>query len=206
MQRTVLVPLGMRDSTFDPDRLTSSLVAFYDVGHSPAPHYRYAAVSAAGLYTSAADLTRFLTAQLPGGAPPGGGVLQPETLVLMRTPHASSLGTEIWGLGEMLYARNRDGNFIIGHDGGNRPAINTSVRLDPDSGDGIILLTTGQPGLASRLAGEWIFWQAGKLDIGAFYAAGRDMIVIIVAGWIVIIAAVLLIGWRANKPDQGEST
>lgn len=206
LQQAVLSPLGLERSTFvleQPD--PADLAVFYDVDGSPAPHYRFAASAAAGLYSSAADLTRFLQAHLPGpaGERPGRGVLAPDTLTSMREPHANLLGTAIWGLGHMLYAPNGAGGYIIGHEGGNAPAINTSVRIDPASGDGIIMLVTGNPELASELGGEWVFWQTGQLDVASYTSAVGDVVILVGIGWVVIAIIFIIIGWRATRPTTG---
>jgi hypothetical protein len=99
----------------------------------------------------------------------------------------------------MLYAGNGAGGHIIGHDGGNRPAINTSVRFDPATGDGIVLLVTGHETLASQLGGEWVFWHTGNLDIAMFYDATGSMVASIAVGWLVIVLAVLVLGWLATR-------
>ncbi|WP_411287344.1 serine hydrolase domain-containing protein [Phenylobacterium sp.] len=167
MRRAVLAPLGMNRSTFElPAAGASNLAAFYDTDGSEATHYRFTATGAASLYTSVADLTRFIQAQMPGpgGAAPGRGVLSPATLELMRTPHAKQYGADIWGLGVILYAPNGAGGYSIGHDGSNAPAINTAARFDPASGDGIVVLETGNRQLATKLAGDWVFWNTGKVD------------------------------------------
>ena len=83
MQRAVLAPLGLSRSTFVlPEAGDANLAGFHDADGRPAIHYRFTATAAASLYTSSNDLTRFIQAQLPGpeGAPPGRGVLAPETL------------------------------------------------------------------------------------------------------------------------------
>ena len=205
MQAEVLDPLGMERSTFEPPGPDAPDVAtFYDTDGIPAHRYRFAAPSAAGLYSSAADLTRFLQAQLPGpsGQPPGRGVLAPGTLRQMFEPNASARGTDIWGLGVMLYAPNGAGGHVIGHEGRNAPAINTSVRLDPASGNGIVLLVTGNPDLASALGSEWIFWQTGRLDVISYAAATGDMIVAVGVGWVVIALLVVVIGLRVTRTRE----
>ena len=83
----------------------------------------------------------------------------------MHTPEARRFGFAIWGLGELLYAPNDHGRFIVGHDGDNAPAINTTVRFDPDTGDGVILLLTGERLLASKIGSDWVFWNVGEIDL-----------------------------------------
>ena len=116
-------------------------------------------MAAASFYTSASDLTAFLQAHLPGaaGEPIGRGVLKPETVKLMRQPHAAQFGADIWGLGTILYAPNGTGDFIIGHDGKRSPAINATARIDPSTGDGIVFLESGHPLLATHVGGDWVF-------------------------------------------------
>jgi CubicO group peptidase (beta-lactamase class C family) len=192
MRQTVFQPLGMANSSFeDPD--PARLADIFAADGSPATHYRFTATGAASLYTSAADLGTFLAAQTPGpaGAPAGRGVLQPETLREMATPQASLFGIPIWGLGETLYAPNAHGGFVIGHDGQNYPAINTTARLDPATGNGIIVLTTGSATLARDIGGEWTFWQTGKvcLDTLILFEA-RNILLIFAAGVLLIVITI----------------
>ncbi len=179
MQRAVLQPLGMVRSTFHwmPAQGTT-LATFYGKDTQPAMHFRFPAVAASSLYTSVSDLTRFLQAHLPGknGEPVGRGVLAPTTVAQMWQPSGWMYGQPIWGLGTMLYAGNRAGGFVVGHDGNNGPAINTAARLNPASGNGIVILETGTPLLATRLAGEWVFWETGRVDFLAFKLAVPGML------------------------------
>ena len=198
----VLVPLGMTRSTYSVDAAPiANVAAFYDVDGTPAIHYRFTALAAASLYTSAADLTRFIQAHAIGanGEPPGRGILKPKTLEEMRRPHASQLGADIWGLGTMLYAGNNAGGFVIGHDGNNAPAINTAARLDPETGNGVIVLETGNRLLATTLAGEWLFWRTGNVDFLMLAIEARNMLKVLAAGWIAILLSASIIGWRFKR-------
>lgn len=202
MAERVLQPLGMAESTFEivpPD--PPNLATFYDRTGEPAPHFRFSAPAAAGLYSTTADLTRFIRAHAPdrAGGTAGAGVLAPDTLERMFTPTASVLGTDIWGLGVMLYAPNGAGGHIVGHEGSNAPAIITSVRLDPASGDGIVVLVTGDPSLAGELGSEWVFWRTGRLDTMDYVRSTGRTALIIGAGWLAIAGIVVIIGWRATR-------
>jgi CubicO group peptidase (beta-lactamase class C family) len=194
MRREVLAPLGMGSSTFvDPD--SNRLAEFYAADGSEAIHYRFAATGAASLYTSAADLTAFLQANVAGadGAPPGRGVLNPQTLELMRAPEARLATLPVWGLGHALYAPNGAGGFVIGHDGGNFPAINTTARIDPATGDAIVVLTTGNAKLASEIGGAWTYWQTGvvPLDTIVRFDLQRVLIVFAVGALVIILGAIV---------------
>jgi hypothetical protein len=165
------------------------------VDSRPATYYRFAAVAPTSLYTSVSDLARFIEAHLPGkaGEPIGRGVLAPATIHEMQRPHASKFGQDIWGLGTMLYAGNGTGGFIVGHDGNNEPAINTAARFNPATGNGIVILETGEPLLATRLAGEWVFWETGNVDFLAFTIAMPRMLRQIGFGSLAIILAMLVL-------------
>jgi CubicO group peptidase (beta-lactamase class C family) len=185
----------------------TTLATSYDAEARPSTHHHFSAVAASSLYTSASDITRFVQAHLPGrnGEPIGRGVLAPGTVREMWRPHASSFGEDIWGLGTILYASNNAGGFVVGHDGKNEPAINTAARLNPATGNGIVILETGEPLLATQLAGEWVFWETGNLDFLAFAIAMPGMIRVIGLGSLVIVLAVPTVSWSIRRKRRGRS-
>lgn len=202
MKHAVLEPLHMANSTFVlPDSGGPKVAEFYDVDGKPATHYRFTAVAAASLYTSTSDLTALLQAYVPGphGEPEGRGVLQPATLRDMRKPQVYEYGAAIWGLGTILYAENNEGGFIIGHDGNNDPAINTTARIDPASGDGIVLLETGNALMATQIAGEWVFWRTGNVDTFMVLMDMRQMFPLLAGGWAVMVLGAVFLGWRMRR-------
>jgi len=201
MRRAVLRPLGMTGSTFvDPD--PTHLADVYDAGGSKTAYARFTALSAASLYTSAADMTRFIEAQCagPNAAPPGRGVLTPSTVEAMRKPQAFLHGTPIWGLGESLFAPSQAGGYVIGHDGNNYPAINTTARIDPATGNGLVVLETGNASLAREIGGEWTFWQTGKVGIDtlAVFDAGAILIQLLSGAGLILIGGVLF-AWFGRR-------
>jgi CubicO group peptidase (beta-lactamase class C family) len=195
MRRAVLVPLGMNRSTFVLPADASNIAQSFDEQGHEAVLYAFSAPAAASLYTTAADMTRFLQANIAGadGAPAGRGVLSPHALEEMRHPHAFQYGAEIWGLGTILYAPNKAGGFVVGHDGSNTPAINTSARIDPASGDGIVLLETGDKRMATDIAGEWVFWNTGNVDFFMVLADARRAFPILVVGWFAILIGAITV-------------
>jgi CubicO group peptidase (beta-lactamase class C family) len=200
MRRVVFDPLGMSRSSFSAAPDAPNVATFYALDGTAATHYRFSALAPVSLYTNARDLARFVAAHVPGpaGEAPGRGVLAPDTLARMRTPHGVQLGIEIWGLGTMLYVPNGAGDFIFGHDGHNEPAINTAARLDPASGDGIVVLETGNRLLATELAGEWVYWKTGMVDFLAFGSATSTLVWLALGGWIAILLAAALL-WRRRR-------
>lgn len=209
MKENIFQPLHMTHSSYTwPDSTADNfeLVEFYNSNGTKAPHYQYTSLAATSLYTSLSDLEIFFQVFLVGSnnEPIGRNVLKPETVKMMRLPHAQTVGEDIWGLGTILFAATENGDFIIGHDGKSTPPINTAVRLNPETGDGIIVLETGNPLLATKLASEWVFWKTGKVDTLLFTMETNRMITIIGIGWgvIVLIFIGLLI---KQKKKQGKA-
>jgi len=152
MSERVFIPLGMKHSTFNHEEaITFGLAQNFDLNGDSDPFRWYTALAATSLFTTADDLALFIKAQ---ATPAAQAVLSDQSLALIRTPHASQMGADIWGLGAMLYAPNNEGGYIIGHDGNNGPAINTVARIDPASGDGIVILSTGSEMLATEFSGR----------------------------------------------------
>jgi CubicO group peptidase (beta-lactamase class C family) len=198
MSERMFVPLGMERSTFDHEEaIAFGLAQNFDLNSETEPFRWYTALGATSLFTSADDLARFITAQTRLGAQT---VLSEQSLVLMRTPHASQMGADIWGLGAMLYAPNDQGGYIIGHDGNNGPAINTVARMDPATGDGIVILSTGSEMLATELAGEWVFWKSGNIDSLMFLMSFEAMLLWMGVGSLIIVILAIAFGWRRRKP------
>lgn len=200
MRQAVLLPLGMKESTFvAPD--PAHLAEFFDEDGARAIHYKFTALAAASLYTSTADMTRFLQAQVQGprGEPAGRGVLRPVTLELMRQPQARLYGFPIWGLGDVLYTSNGAGGFIVGHEGENYPAINTSARVDPATGDGIVVLESGSGLLATEIGGDWTYWHIGHVGVDTLVSELRHTLVILCVGALIIVVFAVGFGWLARR-------
>ena len=197
MKQRIFEPLGMTRTTFDHgEAIALGLAENFTTTGKTEPFRWYTALGATSLFTSPADMARFVAVQSPGGSQ---SVLSQETLAAMASSHATSMGADVWGLGVMLYAPNNQDGFIIGHDGNNEPAINTAVRFDPATGDGIVVLETGSSLLATKIASEWVFWKTGNVDNLAFAMVLESMFLWILAGCAIILLVALIIGWRQWK-------
>ena len=111
----------------------------------------------------------------------------------MRSAHGVVMGAGIWGLGTMLYSRTPAGDFVYGHDGANEPAINVSLRINPDNSDAIIVLVSGHPSLASEIGSEWTLWQTGYPDFLSTEAALLSALVPVLVGILFIILLLVFI-------------
>ena len=202
MTEAVFKPLGMTRSTYVLGEDAANVAESYNVDGSKGILYSFSALAAASLFTTADDMTHFIAAHTPGpnGEPAGRGVLRPATLIAMRKPIARQYGADIWGMGTILYAPNNHGDYIIGHDGNNDPAINTTVRLDPATGDGIVVLETGNKLLATQLGGDWVFWTTGKVDfLTVIMEMKKTLQLVAISGVLAFVAGFLLV-WRLTSP------
>ena len=145
VQRHLLEPLGMARSTFRPT-LPADLQPFEAKTYALASGEPYppnlvvelAPVDfpAAGLATSAHDMTRFMLAhleQLEGG----GQLLRPETVALMHAPAFVPIpGAQPIALG--LFRADRNGHRVIGHSGDGEGA-HALMNLLPDEKIGVFI-------------------------------------------------------------------
>ena len=160
MQKEVLEPLGMVSSTFKwTPEPGPSIAVGNDDSDRQVPNYRYTGTAAAGLYSTAGDLARFVATL--AGRPPGGGVLRPETVKLMTEPAAE---TEEEGIARgVFFLDRRSGLTVVGH-AGSDVGWNAKLLVLPERRQGIVVLTNSDGG--ARLHGEvgcsWIAWATRK--------------------------------------------
>ena len=193
MQDSVLGPLGMHRATYAYLGPLDNVSRSFDARGAIVPTYRYAAAGATGLSASARDLVAFAQAQLRTDDGASALLLHRAALERMRQPHGRKLGLDIWGLGVALYAPTASGAYVYGHDGSNAPAINTSMRINPDNGDAVIVLVTGHPTLATTIGSEWTLWQTGVADFLSVDRALRSALV----PWLLGLAAIAALWiWR----------
>lgn len=156
LRQSVLGPLGLRRTQANWQTPLVGSAQPYSAGTpSPIAYRRFAAVAAAGLTTTIADLARFAAAHVPGkgGAPAGRGVLKPETLTMMLTPAPASQGfrdepesgyEQGYGLGYMVL-RLPDGATIVGHTGSNL-GWSSALWVMPEQRRALVLLTNSRNG------------------------------------------------------------
>ena len=194
MRDAVLVPLQLSCSSFEPASADGAARSYDALGQA-APTFHYAAAGATGFSTCVGDMVRWVQAHVRSTP---AGPLDADLQRRMREPHGTQFGADIWGLGTMLYAPTAADAFVFGHDGQNAPAINAAVRINPDTGDAIIALTSGGRLLATRVASEWTYWQTGGPDFLVIGTAAREAVGPLLTGWAIVIGAALF-GLRARR-------
>jgi hypothetical protein len=107
-------------------------------------------------------------------------------------------GTSLtWGLGHTLYGENNSGGFVLGHGGGAFPASGAEMRVNPATGNGIVILASGTQGLITEVADVWTYWETGKKIFDIRNAVQKRIIHIIVA---IVIGVPAIIYWKSRKP------
>ncbi len=156
MQATVLQPLGMQNSAYVwTAELKPLTAAAYDRNGARLPNYIWIEQAAAGLYTTAPSLARFVAAGMrgPRGEPPGRGVLRPETVELlyspaenarMPAPANATSPAPAYGLGHSVETLP-GGTKVVGHAGSNR-GWKARWAAAPARGLGLVVLTNGDTG------------------------------------------------------------
>jgi CubicO group peptidase (beta-lactamase class C family)/D-alanyl-D-alanine dipeptidase len=146
LEDAVLVPLGMRRSSFEkkPELLRDLAKAYMwtqDGRVFEAPTFRFGMDPCGAMYSTVLDLGRFLRVLFARGAIPGGGrILKPETLEAMWTPQFAPPGTKR-GFGIGFAVSELRGHRWIGHDGAVY-GFATTLQALPDARLGAVVVTT----------------------------------------------------------------
>jgi CubicO group peptidase (beta-lactamase class C family) len=148
--REILRPLGMTRSSFVQPP-TAAILADAATGHHQGrpfkdKFYIDPELAAAGLWATPSDLGRFLSDIRAAAAGESGHLVKPQTASGMLKPVAGD-----WGLGFEFFGDGPD--RLFGHGGVNWGYI-SQMQIDPQSGDGIVIMTNGEQGLT--LAAEII--------------------------------------------------
>ena len=137
--KNVFAPLGMESTRFLPPEEWKPRIAptekdedgvmLRGVVHDPTSRRMGGVTGHAGLFTTAGDLAKYARMILSGGA----GVLKPETVTLMTTPHTVATVFERRGLGwdiDSTFSRPRGKHFPLGSFG-HTGFTGTSLWIEP---------------------------------------------------------------------------
>lgn len=173
LKRSVLDPLGMRQSSFEPTpdiekNLAKAYMWTTDGRVFPAPTFQLGISPAGSMYTTVDDLGRFMSAVFAGGIGVRRKMLSPESLEKMWTPQYARPGQKTgFGLGFGISEMN--GHRKIGH-GGAIYGFASQLSMLPDDKLGVIVVTTKDAANAvtSRIADA-------ALDAMLAVRKGRDV-------------------------------
>jgi D-alanyl-D-alanine dipeptidase len=145
LERSVLRPLGMTRSSFEPrpdltrDLASATMWTLHGTEFE-APTFQLGMAPAGSMYSTVTDLGRFLSALFAEGQGEAGQVLRPETLREMWTPQFAPPGqTTGYGIGFGL--STLDGQRRVGH-GGAIYGFATELAALPEEKLGVVVVTT----------------------------------------------------------------
>jgi CubicO group peptidase (beta-lactamase class C family) len=147
MKRSVLDPIGMRDSTFDapltPEYAVRAATSYWEDGKSPIPPSKFVApnLAAGGLWTTPTDLAKLLLEVQREYAGKSHKVLSQSTMGLMLTPGLGPTPRRRWGLG--VEVGGDPGNLYLRHEGS---ALFQDDMVAYLHGNGIVVMTSGGDG------------------------------------------------------------
>ena len=156
LRESVLVPLGMDNSSFAPDeqvvgRLADAYMWGFDRAPFPAPTFQLGMAPAGSMYSSVEDLSLFIKAMLNGGLGVESRLIQTETLEAMWKPqYASENATTGYGLGFRIDSLN--GLRRLGH-GGAIYGFSTELAFLPEAKLGVVAVSSldGTNAVVSRI-------------------------------------------------------
>jgi CubicO group peptidase (beta-lactamase class C family) len=166
----IFTPLGMDDSDLlRSEHITERLATGYKLtrrGPRAVTDRNWVTSAAASIYSTPADMARYVAALVGGGAGERGRVLEPETLALMFAPHHQT-DPRISGVGLGFFRDEIGGQAVIEHQG-ILPGFNGQLYLAPDGGVGVLGFTNG-----ARNAVVWLAAEMSRL-LGELIGAPAD--------------------------------
>jgi len=161
LQKELLDPLGMKDSTYTvegiqaaPDHANGSRWTPQGSIEVPfTPIFPYHLGGAGDINTNVEDMARWIRLQLGNGAFEGHRIVSPENLAYTRRPMVAASDQASYAMGWYVYA-TPNGN-ILWHDG-DALSFGSFVGLVPDRNVGIVILTNTTDNLFQIALGMWI--------------------------------------------------
>jgi hypothetical protein len=146
-------PLGMTSSDLTrTDSIASRLATGYTLrsrGPRPVADRQMVTAGAASIYSTPADMARYIAALLGGGANRHGSVLEPSTVASMFAAQYQP-DPRLPVLGLAFFRVDVAGHHCVDHQG-IHPGFDSQILLAPDDGVGVIAFTNG-----TRLGALWL--------------------------------------------------
>jgi len=144
LKTSVLDPMGMQHSSFEPDphiirNLAKAEMWTYDGKTFEAPTFQLGMAPAGSMYSTVEDLGKFLSVLIAQGKAEKGTILQPASLQKMWAPQFPNPGGAVFGLGFMV--RSFEGHRMVGH-GGAIYGFATTLDLLPEDKLGVVVIAT----------------------------------------------------------------
>jgi CubicO group peptidase (beta-lactamase class C family) len=149
-------PLGMTDSDLlRSDRVRPRLATGYVLGSDgprPVKDRQWVTAAASNIYSTPADMARYLEALVGGGANEHGRVLRAETMAAVFQPQHQT-DPRVGGIGLGFMVGHMDGHLTAEHQG-ILPGFDSQIYLAPDDGIGVMVFSNGTRQGTSWMPGE----------------------------------------------------
>jgi len=141
VQQKIFDPLRMKNTTYEWSTELAEVVATpYNEDGNPWPHYQFVESASGGVYTTAADLAKFLSIFFHQSRPDN--FIQQESIHQMIIPVNGTEGK--YGLGCKIFPINKKQEVVM-HDGANE-GWRAAYYIHPPTGDGIVMLINSDMG------------------------------------------------------------
>lgn len=141
MQKEIFDPLAMKHTSYDWSIIKSTVATPYDEKGNAWPQYHYVEQGSGGIYTTAADLAKFVSLLVPKKQPEK-SLLKAITIQQMITAAEATNG--FYGLGVKMFPVSKN-ELLVSHDGANE-GWRANYLLHPQKEDGVILLANSDVG------------------------------------------------------------
>ena len=156
MRERIFEPLGMSSTDLvRSSRVAPRLATGYAIGARgarPVADGEMVTVGAANIYSTPADMARWIAALTGEGSNEHGSILRPETLAVMFEPQFQ-LDPRLPGMGLGFFRVMSHGHPGIEHEG-ILPGFNSQVFVAPQDGVGVMAFTNGAGGALMWMTGE----------------------------------------------------
>ncbi len=170
LREHLFAPLAMDDSDLlRSDRVSAHLATGYKLtrrGPRAVTDRNWVTSAASSIYSTPADMARYVAALVGGGTGERGAVLKPETLALMFQPHYQT-DPRIPGVGLGFFRDEIGAQPVIEHQG-ILPGFNAQLYLAPNNSVGVLGFTNG-----ARNAVVWLAAEMSRL-LGEVIGAPAD--------------------------------
>jgi CubicO group peptidase (beta-lactamase class C family) len=146
LKQSLLMPLGMSNSSFEAGVSSSSLMATGYRGHEAGIEPQLRDLPAGGLNSSVAELSRFMSMVFAGGMSGDHRILKPQTVAEMLRPQNSDVPLDMnfqvglgWGL-STLGRSTIQGAGVVAHHAGATDMFRSQVYLLPEHKLGVVVL------------------------------------------------------------------
>jgi len=195
MQNEILSPLGMRAASYGlQNDLFLSLAPGYDLQGKHVAPYMYPVQASGGLLADVESIARFVISGLQDGIQDQGSVLTRESIQLLYTPHIKIPGlfglvADFYGFGHFIEDLP-EGGRAVWH-GGQGHGWMTHFHANPETGDGIVILTNSQRSwpLIAKILSAWSEWTGfgpvkfSRINYGSIAMQMFIVIIVLSAIW-----------------------